>query len=80
MPMSLSIEMDVSPAIINKTAVHHMVLDIGQHLAAAYNLTLSITGQVLTKSKTPQEFLEKLIHREEQAFKKADHKPCYQYL
>lgn len=56
----IKIEMDVSPAIINRTAVHHMVLDIGHHLAGKYDLELSVLGKIQARGQTPEGWLATL--------------------
>jgi glycosyltransferase involved in cell wall biosynthesis len=45
--------LDVSPAVINRTAVYHMVIDLGERLTSDYNTELSIVGKNIAKNQSP---------------------------
>lgn len=45
--------LDISPAVINRTAVYHMVIDVGERLAIDYNTELSVVGKNIAKNQSP---------------------------
>ena len=45
--------LDVSPAVINRTAVYHMVIDLGERLTSDYNTELSVVGKNIAKNQSP---------------------------
>ena len=45
--------LDVSPAVINRTAVYHMVIDVGERLAGEYNSELSVVGKRIAEDQSP---------------------------
>ena len=47
------ITLDVSPAIINRTAVYHMIMDLGERLSADFNTELSVVGKNIGCNQSP---------------------------
>ena len=45
--------LDVSPAVINRTAVYHMVIDLGERLTRHYKTELSVVGKNIAKNESP---------------------------
>ena len=46
--------LDISPAFINRTAVYHMIMDIGNCLAKDFQIELSVLGKKIAKNQSPQ--------------------------
>jgi glycosyltransferase involved in cell wall biosynthesis len=51
--------LDVSPAVINRTAVYHMVINVGEKLIEDFDTELSVVGKCIGKNQSPV-FLQNL--------------------
>ena len=56
----MKVNLDISPALINKTAVYRLVLDYGDALIERCELSLSVCGKVVASNITPREFLSSI--------------------
>ena len=56
----MKVNLDISPALINKTAVYRLVLDYGDALIERCELSLSVCGKVVASNITPGEFLSSI--------------------
>jgi glycosyltransferase involved in cell wall biosynthesis len=61
--------LDLSPAVINRTAVYHMVIDLGERLSSDFNTQLSVLGKRILGKESPA-FLSQLNPKEENYFKR----------
>jgi glycosyltransferase involved in cell wall biosynthesis len=60
----LKIILDISPAIVNRTAVHHMVLDLGEQLATTFDLELSVCGKIESHGQSPKKLIQNLTEKQ----------------
>lgn len=56
----MKVNLDISPALINKTAVYRLVLDYGDALIEHCELSLSVCGKVFASNITPGKFLSSI--------------------
>ena len=60
----MKVNLDISPALINKTAVYRLVLDYGDALIERCELSLSVCGKVVASNITFQSFFLQLKTKE----------------
>ena len=63
------ITLDVSPAIINRTAVYHMIMDLGERLSADFNTELSVVGKNIGCNQSPA-FIHSLNSKKRKSLEK----------
>jgi glycosyltransferase involved in cell wall biosynthesis len=61
--------LDLSPAIVNRTAVYHMVIDVSKRLSIDYDTQLSVLGKRISWKKSPA-LLSELNPKKENYFKR----------